>query len=229
MKLLKTILFLLFLCTGVRAQTTILQVDGSYFLEEITTADNGTERPDTLRTVRFIGDTTDYIQTLRDIRRTYAAANARLFRKIYEANFRIADRDFLAAAAEIGVDLDSIETSILASRILSESMVLTVQKTDIPAGLIPDFTSDTEPSGRIKTTITYGFNQNGVLRLIATEAAGRWSINIVSPLQIDVRNLFGQGTGTTVFFLTEENERRKVFWAKEGIVDGGGAAIIVRK
>ena len=229
MKLLKTILFLLLLCTGVRAQTTILQVDSSYFLEEITTSDNGTERPDTLRTVRFIGDTADYIQTLRDIRRTYAAANARLFRKIYEANFRIADRDFLAAAAEIGVDLDSIETAVLASRILSQSMVLSVPVSEIPAGRLSDFTADTEPSGRVRTAITYVFNANGILRLIATEAAGRWSISIVSPLQIDVRNLYGAGTGTTVFFLTEENERRKVFRAKEGIVDGGGALIIVRK
>ena len=229
MKLFTTLLFLLLLCTGVRAQTTILQVDSSYFLEEITTSDNGTDRPDTLRTVRFIGDSSNYIQTLRDIRRTYAAANARLFRKIYEANFRIADRDFLAAAAEIGVDLDSIETAVLASRILSQSMVLSVPVSEIPAGRLSDFTADTEPSGRVRTAITYGFNINGILRLIATEAAGRWRISIVSPLQIDVRNLYGAGTGTTVFFLTEENERRKVFRAKEGIVDGGGALIIVRK
>jgi hypothetical protein len=229
MKLFTTLLFLLLLCTGVRAQTTILQVDSSYFLEEITTSDNGTDRPDTLRTVRFIGDTTDYIQTLRDIRRTYAATNARLFRKIYEANFSVADRDFLAAASAIGVDLDSIETAVLAPRILSERMVLSLQVTDIPAGLIPDFTSDTEPSGRVKTAITYGFNENGILRLIATEAAGRWRISIVSPLQIDVRNLYGAGTGNTVFFLTDENDRRKVFREIKGIVDGGGALIIVRK
>lgn len=229
MKLFTAFIFLLLLCTGVRAQTTITEVDGLFFLAEITTADNGTDRPDTSRIERFVGSVTDIVQNLRDIRRTYATQNARLFRKIYEGNFKDIDKDFLAAATEIGVDLDSIETAVLAPRTLSESMRLSVPVSEIPAGRLSDFTSDTKPSGRVITSITYRFNANGVLRFIASEAAGGWNVSIVSPLQIDVRNLYGPGTGNTVFFLTDENDRRKVFRESTGIVQGGGALIVVLK
>ena len=205
-------LLLFSLSMGVFAQTIEPYTDGeNYYLATTTTSDNGTDISDTIRTISYLGDTSNYVQALRDIDASQTNQNVRMLIRLQALSYAAQDKALTDAALEIGVDLDSINNAVYADDLMIDTMKMIVFMNRISETDAALWTLDPNAPNRLVLDVEVVRRNNGNL-ILEAGIAGNQRVQMESTRLFSVTNL----PGASALYLESENDRTRI-WRSDNI------------
>ena len=203
------ILLLLSLATSlVTAQEyTIYQQGSDYYLRSVVTVENGTNTDDTVRTVQYLGDSSQLLNSVRnlDIRNINQAV--RKIKAYNDLDQQKRDNSLRSAALSFGINLDSLNDLNYANQFLDDSVRLVVFTNRIDTADLSLWTSDPNPPNRLVKKASIERRPNGNIRMYLDVNFGNTRLRLDGPRYFRISNL----PGSEAFYLDSETERFKIW------------------